>query len=165
MISFPVPCALLGGIQTSMQVSPSPRRPSDSIVSLLQAGQQLSGKARVERGPFPAELAQKTTRRRRAGRRERDVKARFVGNGGRAWESTFHFRERGGPLASAALRIRFLQVLGEGGPQLGVSAQVETIRGIIWAESSWRRPGGLCSMGGGPIGVIAPNLCCFLTRQ
>lgn len=45
------------------------------------------------------------------------------------------------------------------------STQVETIRGIIWAESSWQRPGGECWVGGVPISIIAPDLCFSLTRQ
>lgn len=73
------------------------------------------------------------------------------------------FREKGSPV-SVALKDPVLQVWGKEGPSWE-STQVETIRGIIWAESSWRGRGGLCSMGGGPIGIIAPKFCFFLTRQ
>lgn len=60
-------------------------------------------------------------------------------SGGRTWKSTFHFGERGS-LASAALQGPVMQVWGKEGPSWECT-QVETIRGLIWAESSWRSLG------------------------
>ena len=49
----------------------------------------------------------------------------------------------------------------------GESTQVEIIRGIVGAESSWQRPGGECwgGVGGAPISIIAPDFCFSLTWQ
>lgn len=114
-----------------------------------------------ERGLFQAELSQKTINAEGGQRGE--------GSGNWVYEKRWKdlevhipFRER--YLASAALKDPVMQVWGVEGPSWE-STQVETIRGIIWAESSWRRLGGLCSVGGGLIGIIAPNFCCFLTQQ
>lgn len=99
------------------------------------------------RGVFPAELSQglptarHVCRARRAERRG-EVGTEFTRSGGRTWKSTFHFGERGS-VASAALQGPVLQVWGKKGPSWECT-QVETIRGIIWAESSWRSLGENC---------------------
>lgn len=80
---------------------------------------------------------------RRVGRKEREVGTGFMRNGGRAWKPTVHFRERGSLHLPAALGVPVMRVWGKGGLS-GESTQVETIRGIVGAESSWQRPGGGC---------------------
>lgn len=96
--------------------------------------------------------------------KKKEEETGLMRNSRRAWKSTFHFRERGSLCLSAALKDPVIRVWGKEGPSWE-STQVETIRGIIWAESSWWRPGGGCLVGGGPISIIAPDFCFFLTQQ
>ena len=82
------------------------------------------------------------------GRNEKEVGTGLMRNGGRPWKPTVHFRERGSLHLPAALRDPVMQVWGKRGLS-GESTQVETIRGIVGAESSWQRLGGGCWGWGG----------------